>query len=72
MDLAPVFAAKRYLAERERTRALRPEPVYQLLLLGPDVTMGELLQALRGSGLVVSTSQEDRQPIIHRQPTDAA
>ena len=70
IDLAPFFNAKRYLAERHR--APKPEPVYQILLLGPDVTIGELLHALRGSGLVVSTEPVTGTQVIHREPKGAA
>lgn len=71
MDFSDFFAARqRHVAKQ---REAPPEPrAYQHMLLAPEVTIGELLHALRGSGLVVSTEPVTGTQVIHREPKGAA
>lgn len=50
-----------------RARQSRP-PVYSVLLLAPDVSIGELLCALRYSGLDLTTDRATGNQILHRRP----
>jgi len=51
-----------------------PPPVYSALLLHPDVSVGELVRALRYSGLVLTDDPVTGNRILHRltPPDDAA
>lgn len=56
-------------------RLPRPEPethVYSAVLIRDDVSLGELVRALRFSGIVISTDPASGQTVIHRSPKDAA
>lgn len=48
--------------------------VYSAVLIRDDVSVGELMHALRFSGIVVTTDPLSGQTLIHRSPTpkDAA
>ncbi len=53
---------------------LPPKPtehqhVYHAILIRDDVSIGDLMTALRFSGIVVSTHPESGQTYIHRAPT---
>ena len=50
---------------------LLPEPwyAYETVMLAPEVSVGQLLHALRFSGIVISTHPESGQTYIHRSPT---
>jgi hypothetical protein len=43
--------------------------IYSAVLIRDDVTLGELMAALRFTGIVVSTHPESGQTYIHRAPT---
>lgn len=45
---------------------VRPSPVYTAILIRDDVSLGDLMHALRFSGIVVSTDPDSGQTYIHR------
>lgn len=56
-----------------RRRAYGDGHVYQCVLLRDDVSIGELVRALRFSGIVLTTDAATGQQIIHKHtPPDAA
>lgn len=59
-----------FFRARRASRASRPPrpPVYSVLLLAPDVSIGELLCALRFSGLDLTTDRATGNQILHRRP----
>ena len=60
-DATPYFAAKRQWRERRRT-----DPTYVVVLL-ENMSVGELVHKLRGTGLAVSTRHG--QVVLHTQST---
>jgi hypothetical protein len=64
-----VIDGSMFFRARRASRASRPPrpPVYSVLLLAPDVSIGELLCALRFSGLDLTTDAEGRN-VLHRKP----
>ncbi len=65
VDGSLFFRARRRSAIQRRSP--RP-PVYSVLLLAPDVSIGELLCALRFSGLDLTTDRATGNQILHRRP----
>jgi hypothetical protein len=56
-----------------RRRTYGDGHVYQCVLLRDDVSIGELVRALRFSGIVLTTHAESGAQIIHKHtPPDAA
>ncbi len=61
IDATPFFEAR---AARRRQPAA---PTFHVLMLR-DMSVGELVNALRGTGLTIST--QHGQTVLHRQPTN--
>lgn len=62
-----------FFRARRTSRPPPRDPIYRTLWLDTDVSVCDLIQALRGSGLVVSTTAGGTN-VIHRgpRPDDAA